>query len=77
MAEIAVELGRRHQGVVGCIAYGSCLRSGDVFDGLTDFYVIVGEYLQAYRAVTPSLFNWLIRQTSITPSSNCQVALRV
>ena len=60
MAEIAVELGRRHQGVVGCIAYGSCLRSGDVFDGLTDFYVIVGEYLQAYRAVTPSLFNWLI-----------------
>ena len=60
LAEIAVELARRYQGVVGCIAYGSCLRSADVFDGLSDFYVIVGDYLQAYRAVTPSLLNWLI-----------------
>lgn len=60
LAEIALRLAERHPGVIGSLAYGSCLRSGDLFDGLVDFYLITEEYLQTHRALVPAFFNWLV-----------------
>ncbi|KXJ39692.1 MAG: hypothetical protein AXA67_11545 [Methylothermaceae bacteria B42] len=46
-----VEAIRRSYGehVVAVLMYGSCLRSGDPFDGLVDLYVLVDDYNKAYR----------------------------
>ena len=60
LAQIGKELGKRQGGVVGCIAYGSCLRSGDPFDGLIDFYLVVESYREAYGAGLAACFNWLL-----------------
>lgn len=40
--------------------YGSCLRSGDPFDGLVDLYVIPRDYRTFYPGRLPALFNWLL-----------------
>ena len=60
LAQIGAELGKRHGGVVGCIAYGSCLRSGDPFDGLIDFYLIVDSYRTALGPGMAACFNWFL-----------------
>lgn len=60
LAEIAKRLAERHPGVIGSLAYGSCLRTGDVFEGLVDFYLIVEEYLQAHRSMVSAFSNWLV-----------------
>ena len=60
LAQIGAELRKRHGGVVGCIAYGSCLRSGDPFDGLIDFYLIVDNYRTALGPGMAACFNWLL-----------------
>lgn len=46
--------------VAGIVYYGSCLRKGDVSDGLVDLYVIVDGYRTAYGASPRALFNWLL-----------------
>ncbi len=60
LAQIGTELSKRHGGLVGCIAYGSCLRSDDPFDGLVDFYLIVESYRKAYGPGLAACFNWLL-----------------
>ena len=63
-------LQQRHKGsVLAMLFYGSCLRSGDLFDGLVDLYVIVSGYRQAHthflsafanRVLAPNVYLSLI-----------------
>ena len=46
--ELAARLAGRHPGTVVVLMYGSCLRSGDPYDGLVDLYVLVADYDRAY-----------------------------
>lgn len=46
--------------VAGIIYYGSCLRSGDPYAGLVDFYVIVDSYRAAHTRRLSALFNRLL-----------------
>jgi hypothetical protein len=48
------------EGVNAIVAYGSCLRSGDIFDGLLDLYLICDDYRGAYGNAAPALANWLL-----------------
>jgi hypothetical protein len=55
------ELLRRYgKAVQAILLYGSCLRSGDAFDGLVDLYVIVDNYGTTYRDRTLILLNRLL-----------------
>jgi hypothetical protein len=50
LAALLAQLHRRHHGAVCCtLLYGSCLRSGDLYDGLLDLYLICDSYRAAYR----------------------------
>jgi hypothetical protein len=40
--------------------YGSCLRSGDVDDGLADLYLLVDDYRAAFKNRTLAFFNQLL-----------------
>ena len=40
--------------------YGSCLRSGDPYDGLVDLYLIVDHYSCANTGPVKALWNWLL-----------------
>jgi hypothetical protein len=42
------------------LAYGSCLRSGDIYDGLLDLYLIVDSYSSAYGHGLRATSNWLL-----------------
>jgi len=43
------DLRRRHgDAVEAVLLYGSCLRDGDIFDGLLDLYLVVESYARAY-----------------------------
>jgi hypothetical protein len=53
-------LQRHGTAVNGILFYGSCLRSGDLFDGLADLYLIVDSYPACYRRITRALANWLL-----------------
>jgi len=44
----------------GTIVYGSCLRSGDFYEGLVDLYVIVDSYRTCYGRGGLALGNWLL-----------------
>jgi hypothetical protein len=46
--------------VAGILHYGSCLRTGDVSDGLADLYLIVDGYRSVYGRSPRALFNWLL-----------------
>ena len=55
------QLRERHKDAVECILlYGSCLRSGDVLDGLVDVYLLVDSYSRAYSKRLAALANWLL-----------------
>ena len=60
LAELGAALMRRHGGVIGCIAYGSCLRTGDIFNGLTDVYLVVEDYASAHASRFAAAFNALL-----------------
>jgi hypothetical protein len=57
-----VEKLREHYGenVVAVLFYGSCLRSGDPYDGLVDLYLIVDRYRDANSSLWRALWNWLL-----------------
>jgi hypothetical protein len=40
--------------------YGSCLRSGDPYDGLVDLYLIVNSYRCANNSLAKTFWNWLL-----------------
>lgn len=46
--------------LIGVIYYGSCLRSGDPFDGLVDFYVVVNSYRHAHERLISAAANKLV-----------------
>ena len=54
-------LRQRHGAALNAILfYGSCLRSGDLYDGLVDLYLIVDNYRACYPDRTRALANWLL-----------------
>jgi hypothetical protein len=52
---------RRHnQAICATLVYGSCLRSGDIYDGLLDLYLICDNYTAAYGAGLLAAANWAL-----------------
>lgn len=61
LAQLLEQLQGRHRGAVcGVLVYGSCLRTGDIYDGLLDLYLILDNYRQAYGRGLLALSNWLL-----------------
>ncbi len=61
LAALLAQLEARFHGAIGCtLVYGSCLRSGDIYDGLLDLYVICDHYRAAYRRPLLCAVNWLL-----------------
>jgi hypothetical protein len=61
LAALLQQLRERHHGAVNSILlYGSCLRGGDIFDGLVDLYLICDSYRAAYASRGLALSNWLL-----------------
>ena len=61
LALLLAELRERHQQRINCVLlYGSCLRSGDIFDGLLDLYLICDDYRSSYPRRALALSNWLL-----------------
>ena len=61
LAALLAQLQARHNGAVCCtLVYGSCLRSGDIYDGLLDLYLLVDNYRAAYGAGALAAANWLL-----------------
>ncbi len=54
-------LQQRHEScALAILFYGSCLRSGDPYDGLVDLYLIVDSYRSANSSVARAFWNWLL-----------------
>ncbi len=51
---------RHGPSVCAVLFYGSCLRSGDHYDGLVDLYALVDSYTSVYRPGLKALSNWLL-----------------
>jgi len=61
LAALSQQLRERHHGAVNSILlYGSCLRGGDIFDGLVDLYLVCDSYRAAYAGRGLALLNWLL-----------------
>ena len=61
LAQLLEEL-RRHRkdAICGVLLYGSCLRSGNIYDGLLDLYLICDNYRAAYGNGLLATANWLL-----------------
>jgi len=46
--------------VLAVLFYGSCLRTGNVRDGLADLYLLVDDYQAAFKSHTLAFLNWLL-----------------
>ncbi len=58
LSALLAALQSRHAGAVDAVLfYGSCLRSGDLYDGLVDLYVIVSDYRSAHRSLPAAAAN--------------------
>ncbi len=55
-----VLLGRYQDAVQAILFYGSCLRNGNVLDGLVDLYVVVNSYHAAYPGRSLAILNKLL-----------------
>jgi len=52
---------QRFLGAVDAVLiYGSCLRSGELYDGLLDLYLLLRDYRSAYRRRLPAATNWIL-----------------
>ena len=51
---------RHHDAICAVLMYGSCLRSGDLYDGLVDLYLICDSYGSAYGYTPLALANHLL-----------------
>jgi hypothetical protein len=61
LAQLLAQLrARHHDAICGALLYGSCLRSGDIYDGLLDLYLVCDSYRAAYRRPLPAAANWLL-----------------
>jgi hypothetical protein len=55
------EIQERHgEAAQGILFYGSCLRSGDDFDGLVDLYLLVDDYRSAFKSRLQAFLNALL-----------------
>ena len=52
---------RHNNAIAGVLIYGSCLRSGDIHDGLLDLYLLCDNYSQAYGR------GWLALANGVLP----------
>ncbi len=48
------------ESVRAVLFYGSCLRTGNVHEGLADFYLLVDDYRSAFKSRTLAFFNQLL-----------------
>lgn len=46
--------------LIGIVYYGSCLRSGNPYEGLVDFYVVVDSYRRAHASTIAAAANKLV-----------------
>jgi hypothetical protein len=53
-------LARHGEAGLGVLFYGSCLRSGDEFDGLVDLYLLVDDYRKAFKSRMQAFLNALL-----------------
>jgi hypothetical protein len=62
LAALLEQLQTRHHGAVcAVLVYGSCLRSGDIYDGLLDLYLVLDAYRSAYRGQPLlAMGNWIL-----------------
>lgn len=61
LAALLAQLQARFRGATCCtLVYGSCLRSGDIYDGLLDLYLICDSYRAAYGPSLAATANWLL-----------------
>jgi len=61
LAQVIEELrAKHHDAIAGVLVYGSCLRSGDPFDGLLDLYLLCEDYRDAYPRPALALANRLL-----------------
>jgi hypothetical protein len=61
LAALLAQLQARHHGAIcSTLVYGSCVRSGDIYDGLLDLYLICDSYRAAYQRPLPAAANWLL-----------------
>jgi hypothetical protein len=61
LAALRSTLQQRHGGSIeSLLFYGSCLRSGDLFDGLVDLYALVRDYRSAHHGTLAALANRLL-----------------
>ena len=51
---------RHHGSIAAVLIYGSCLRSGDIHDGLLDLYLLCDDYRSAYGNSWLALANRLL-----------------
>ena len=61
LAALLQSLRDQHDDAISAVlVYGSCLRSGDIYDGLLDLYLICDSYRAAYGTGTLAVANWLL-----------------
>lgn len=61
LAQLLEELRSRYNGAIsGVLMYGSCLRSGDIYDGLLDLYLVCDSYRASYGPGRLATANWLL-----------------
>jgi hypothetical protein len=60
LAALLEQLKSRHPGTLGFLLYGSCLRGGDIFDGLLDLYLVCDNYRDALGNPAAALANALL-----------------
>jgi hypothetical protein len=61
LARLLENLQARHNSAICCtLVYGSCLRSGDIYDGLLDLYLICDSYRAAYGTSLLAAANWVL-----------------
>ncbi len=59
---VLADAARSHHGasVRAVLFYGSCLRTGNIHDGLVDLYLLVDDYRTAFKSRTLAIFNRLM-----------------
>lgn len=61
LAALLAQLDTRLNGAAcATLVYGSCLRSGNIYDGLLDLYLICDSYRAAYQRTAPAVANWML-----------------
>ncbi len=61
LSALLSQLQKRLNGAVCCtLVYGSCLRSGNIYDGLLDLYLVCDDYRSAYSNPRLAAANWLL-----------------